>query len=59
MTTLLTVARQLPRALREQYLHTVAALLRLHDVTDATVHRACHAAAARVLEEGRKRHRGR
>ena len=48
LAELMAVARQLPPALRAQYLETVAALLRGCEVTDAAVRGACHASVGQV-----------
>jgi hypothetical protein len=57
MAELMAIGRHVPRHLRDQYLQTVATLLQGREVSDADVWRACHAAATRVVDQGRKHRR--
>jgi hypothetical protein len=49
MTDVLTVGRQIPRALRDLYLRSIAAALAGRDFGDGDVHRACVAAQHAIL----------
>jgi hypothetical protein len=50
IATVMTVARGLPRRLRDNYLRHIADLLRGRDFGDGDVHRACTAAFREIMQ---------